>query len=120
MPSSFSNLLIGLWPIVSAMAPFVLAAGVWYLRTQFATKGDFDALSAKVTELTTAVQAGQVSIKHLTDEQDSAPTRIDLLNKIAALEGRTSGIEAGMHGIQSQLATTNDYLQILVERGIKQ
>lgn len=117
--SPVSSMLIGLWPIVSALTPFVLAGGVWYLRTQFASKADFDALSLKVINLTTAVQTAQGSIDHLTAEQDSTPTRIELLNKIAAVEGRASGIEADVQGIKSRLDTANDYLQILVQRGME-
>lgn len=117
--SPVSSMLVGLWPTLSALTPIVLAGGVWYLRTQFASKSDFDALSTKVIELTAAVRTAQGSIDHLTDEQDSTPTRIELLNEIAALNGRVSGMEAGMHGIEQRLATTNTYLQILVERGME-
>jgi hypothetical protein len=65
------------------------------------------------------VQTAQGSIEHLSDEQDSAPTRIQLMERISSLDARVSGMESGIDSVRHQLATTNDYLKILVDRGLK-
>lgn len=118
MPSSLLNLMIDLWPIISAITPILFGAGFLYLRTQFPTKADFDGLARTVGDLANKLTATTSAVDHLAQEQDSAPTRVELMNRIAALDGRISHLEGAIGGIATQLDTTNDYLKIIVERGL--
>lgn len=118
MPSIL-NALIELWPVITALSPILFGAGLLYLRTQFPTKADFDVLAKTVTDLAINLTATTTAVDHLAQEQDSAPTRIQLMEKIASVEGRVSGVERGLSSIEAQLHTTNDYLKILVDRGLE-
>lgn len=117
MPSIF-NALIELWPVITALSPILFGAGLLYLRTQFPTKADFDKLATTVTSLSNNLTATTTAVDHLAQEQESAPTRIELMNQIATLGGRVSGMEGSLKGISSQLETTNDYLRIIIENGL--
>lgn len=118
MPSSLLNILIELWPILSAITPLLFGAGFLYLRTQFPTKADFDSLAKTVNEIGDKMIITTSAVDHLAQEQESAPTRIELMNRIADLGGRVSKMEGSLDGIATQLDTTNDYLKIIVERGL--
>lgn len=118
MPSSLLNLLIDLWPILSAITPLLFGAGFLYLRTQFPTKADFDSLAKTVTAIGDKMLVTTSAVDHLAQEQESAPTRVELMNRIAELGGRVSKMEGSLSGISSQLDTTNDYLKVIIERGL--
>jgi len=118
VPSSLLNIMIDLWPIISAITPILFGAGFLYLRTQFPTKADFDSLARTVGDLANRLTATTTAVDHLAQEQDSAPTRIQLMEKIAAVDARVSGVERGLGSIERQLNSTNDYLKILVDRGL--
>lgn len=118
MPSVIAALL-DFWPIITALTPILLGAALLYLRTQFPTKADFDSLAGNVADLGNKLTATTTAVDHLAQEQDSAPTRIQLMEKIASVEGRVSGVERGLTSIEAQLHTTNDYLKILVDRGLE-
>lgn len=111
--------LIDIWPILSSLTPLILLGGFYWLRTKFPTKEDFDKLSGQFDNLDGVVATLKVETGHLIEERDAAPTRVQLLEAIGKLSARQSGVEAGMASIGTQLATTNDYLQILVERGLR-
>jgi hypothetical protein len=117
MPSILAT-LISLWPLVSQIAPLLFGIAIIYLRSQFPHKTDFAALAATVTALAEKLTANSASVEHLAKDQESAPNRIELMGRIAALEGRVSGVESGLQGIRHQLDTANDYLKILVDRGL--
>lgn len=118
MPSSLLNILIELWPILSAITPLLFGAGFLYLRTQFPTKADFDSLAKTVNEIGDKMLVTTSAVDHLAQEQESAPTRVELMNRIADLGGRISRMEGSVSGISNQLETTNDYLKIIVENGL--
>jgi hypothetical protein len=117
MPSLLDT-VIGLWPIVSQIAPLLFGVAIIYLRSQFPHKTDFAALAQTVTTLSEKLSANSTSVEHLAKDQVSSPNRIELMSRIAALEGRVSGVESGLQGIRHQLDTANDYLKILVDRGL--
>lgn len=120
MPAdSWIDSLIALWPILSSLTPLILLGGFYWLRTQFPSRQDFEALTSNVDQLDNDVGTLKVEIGHLIDERDAAPTRVQLMEEIGKLNGRVSGVEAGITAIGTQLATANDYLQILVERGLR-
>lgn len=118
MPSLLS-MLVEFWPVITALSPILFGAALLYLRTQFPTKAGFDALVETVNGLSKNLTATTTAVDHLTQGQDSAPTRVELMGQIAALSGRVSAVERGLSGIEAQLHTTNDYLKILVDRGLE-
>lgn len=116
--SSLADVLAIVWPAIPTVAPIAFGAGFLYLRTQFPTKADFDSLVNTVNSMGEKLTANSIAVDHLAKEQDSAPSRVEILQKIGQLEGRVSGFEGVLDGMQHQLSTANDYLKILVDRGL--
>ncbi len=113
------TILIKLWPIASTITPIILLAGFLWLRQKFPSKEDFEALKVNVDKLKVDQVATTNAIKELKDERDDPPTRVQLMAEMGDLAERVSAMEASFHGISSQLNTTNNYLQILIERGVR-
>lgn len=111
--------LISLWPILSGITPIILLAGFYWLRTKFPTKEDFDALTAKVGQLSIDQIKCNTTVDQLKAERDDPPTRYEMLEYLARLSGRMSAVEAKTDGISKQVETGNDYLQILIERSVR-
>jgi len=111
--------IIDLWPILSSITPVILLAGFYWLRTKFPTKEDFDALAGKVAQLSVDQVKCSDAVEQLKLEQDDPPTRLELLEHMAKLSGRLHAVEATTAGIAKQVDTSNDYLQILIERGVR-
>lgn len=118
MSSIYATLAVFL-PILSQIAPVLFGVAILYLRSQFPHKSDFDRLANQVSDLGAKLSANSASVEHLARDQDSAPNRMELLGRISGLESRVSGMESGIQSIQHQLHTTNDYLKILVDRGLE-
>lgn len=112
------QLIIDLWPIASTITPIILLAGFLWLRQKFPSKEDFDALKQTVDQLKTDQVASTQTIRLLKNERDDPPTRVQLMAEMATLAGRVSAVEASLKGVGDQVATSNDYLQILIERGV--
>ena len=110
--------LIDLWPIASTITPLILLAGFYWLQTKFPSKLDFAALADKVDQIEVDQAAASAAVQRMSEDRDSPPTRLQLMQHIAGLEGRVSAVEAGLASINTQLKTANEYLQILVERGL--
>lgn len=124
------SLIIDLWPIASTITPIILLAGFLWLRQKFPSKEDFDALKLTVDVLkvdqaaTTAATANALeatnnAIKELKGERDDPPTRVQLMAEMATMAGRVSAVEAKVDGVGNAVETANDYLQILIERGVR-
>jgi len=113
------QLIIDLWPIASTITPIILLAGFLWLRQKFPSKEDFDALKATVDKLTVDQAASTNTIKLLKNERDDPPTRVQLMDELGDLAERTSGVEASVKGLSTQLGTAMDLLQILIERGVR-
>lgn len=111
--------LVDFWPILSSLTPLILLGGFYWLRTKFPSQTDFDKLRDNVSDLDTVVAKLKTETDHLIEERDAAPTRVQLLEAISALNGRVSNMEGGMDGLSRQLQTVSDYLQILVDRGLR-
>ncbi|PHP19549.1 hypothetical protein CG471_11865 [Sphingobium sp. IP1] len=119
------SLIIKLWPIASTITPIILLAGFLWLRQKFPSKEDFDSLKRTVDALQidqvatkNSLEATNSAIKELKADRDDPPTRVQLMAEMAVLAGRVSGIEAEVKGVGKQVETSNDYLQILIERGV--
>ncbi|WP_300113352.1 hypothetical protein [Sphingobium sp.] len=120
------RLIIDLWPIASTITPIILLAGFLWLRQKFPSKEDFDVLKLNVDKLkldqaatTNALEATNSTIKELKGERDDPPTRVQLMAEMATMAGRVSAVEAKVDGVGNAVETANDYLQILIERGVR-
>ncbi|HEX7820665.1 MAG TPA: hypothetical protein VF463_08595 [Sphingobium sp.] len=112
------SLLIDIWPVLSGATPIILMAGFYWLRTKFPTKEDFDKLQTTVTQLSVDQVKCNAAVVQLEAEHKESPTPIELMAQLATLAGRMSGVENRVDGVGKQVETANDYLQILIERGI--
>ena len=124
------SFIIDLWPIASTITPVILFAGFLWLRQKFPSKEDFDLLKGTVDKLkidqaattaatANALEATNVAIKELKGERDDPPTRVQLMAEMATMAGRVSAVEAKVDGVGNAVETANDYLQILIERGVR-
>lgn len=113
------SLIIKLWPIASTITPIILLAGFLWLRQKFPSKEDFDTLRGKVDKLTVDQAKTADAIKELKAGRDDPPTRVQLMAEMAVLAGRVSAVEAKVDGVGNAVETSNDYLQILIERGVR-
>jgi hypothetical protein len=118
MPDWF-KIIVDLWPIASTITPVILIAGFLWLRTKFPLKEDFDKLAANVKTLSDEQISCAARLTAVEDDLDSEPTRVQLLAQMTVMSSKISRVEAQTEGVQSQLATANDYLQIIIERGMK-
>jgi hypothetical protein len=117
MPSWFS-IVTDLWPIASTITPLILLAGFLWLRTKFPTKEDFDGVKKTVDQLVIDQTKCSAAVESLKEERDDPPTRVELMAQMAGLSGRLSAVEQKSDGIADRVDTANDYLQILIERGL--
>ncbi len=118
MPDWLST-VVDLWPIASTITPIILLAGFFWLRTKFPLKEDFDKLAVIVRQLGDEQIACSARLTAVEEDQDSEPTRVQMLAQMTVMSNKISRVEAQTEGVQSQLATANDYLQIIIERGMK-
>lgn len=110
--------VVDLWPVLSSLTPVILLAGFYWLRTKFPDKADFDALKVTVEQIELDQTSLNLIVKRLDEERDSHPSRIHLLEELGTVESRVKSVETGQLGLSMQLKTANEYLQILVERGL--
>lgn len=113
------KLIVDLWPIASTITPLILIAGFLWLRTKFPDKAEFDKVVVTVNQVVTDQATCAQAIKELKSERDDPPTRIDLMAQLGTMSGRLSAVEAKSDGIADRVETANDYLQILIERGVR-
>lgn len=118
MPVNWLQLLSLLWQVASTVTPLILLGGFFWLRQQFPSKTDFDALTVKVTALEANQQKDSLRIGHIISDVEDPPTRIDLLRHISELTNRVAHVEATTQGIAKQLGTVHDYVHTLIERGL--
>jgi hypothetical protein len=50
---------------------------------------------------------------------ESQPSKSELSSAQAVVAGRVSGVESALRGLERQVGTGNDLLQLLIEQGIK-
>lgn len=118
-----------LWPIAATITPLIMIAGFYWLSSKFASvvahtelKCEVDAHKIKLTTI-------DATLAGLERDADDEPTRMDLMNKLSALNERMSRSEAQSEALQRQmttqnvavtreLSTLNQYLHTLIERGI--
>jgi hypothetical protein len=119
-----------MWPIAVIITPVIVGAGILWLKTQFPTKGELTAHEREVqTDLkkhTDRFEAGSRKFAEhdkrlalVEEECKSVPTRQSLQGELSQLSQRMRGVEVGFESVGRQLGTTNDYLKIIVDKGLK-
>ena len=128
-----------LWPIAVIAMPFILGAGVLWLKSQFPTRAELTALGTKIDTETKVLEerieseVGSVRDRFergshkfaehdrrlalVEDDCKKSPTKNELNQGMAVLAGRMSGVESSLKGVEKQLGTQHDYLRTLLERG---
>lgn len=132
---SFALILQILWPIAVIAIPFVVGAGVLWLKSQFPTRAELEALGKKLEgEIDSAAgdtrdrfeRGSRKFAEHdsrlalVENDCKASPTKGDLNQGMTVLAGRMSGVESGLKGVEKQLSTQHDYLRTLLERGLSQ
>ena len=111
-----------LWPVITALAGIAVVIATLWLRSKFTPIEDHRGLAKRVGALETHASGIDERVKHAEALLTQAPTRQELQEDIAALGARMTGVEAridmGFDSINTRLATTNDYLHSLIERGL--
>lgn len=119
-----------IWPIASAVTPLLLGGGFLWLKSQFPTRVDFDALKAKIDtdiaairehnkNIESAQKLDSQRIERLEHDAEGSPTRIELMKMMGEMSSRLARFEGTAEMLSRQLATQNDYLHTLVEKGLK-
>lgn len=111
-----------LWPIASVITPVLLATGLMWLRTQFATKAEMAAraadLAAKQEAHGKAIDDHETRLRLIEQDAGRPPTRHELYEKMSDVAGRTGAIEASLEGLEKQVGTLNEYLRTIIERDL--
>ena len=137
----FIAILNILWPIAALITPALIGAGILWLRSQFATKAELEAVKADLPARMTALgkevdnrlnahaerfERGSAKfadhdkrIALVEADCKEVPTRQNLQAELSQISQRLRGVETGFEGMERQLNTTNDYLKIIVDKGFK-
>jgi hypothetical protein len=126
---SWISVLQILWPIAVTVLPFVVGGGFLWLKTQFPTKGELDAVRAEISrrieEHAKRFERGSTKFAEhdrrlalVEDDCESSPSKGDLNQGMTVLAGRMSGVESAMKGVERQLNTQHDYLRTIIDKGL--
>lgn len=118
------------WPIVVTLVSLASFAILLWLKTQFPTKADLKAtekdILAKIGAHQSRLDEGSKQLANLDrrvavveKDCESQPTKDELNRGHAVLAGRVSGVESALRGLERQVGTGNDMLNILVEQGLR-
>lgn len=107
-----------IWPIAATITPVVMLGGFAWLKTKFPAIEDVEDIEDQLRDLRERKVKTESRLDTIERDLQSAPTRADLQNIISNLSERIGGLEAQNRGFERQLKTQNDYLQVLVERGM--
>ena len=118
------------WPIAAVITPLVLGAGFIWLKTQFPTKAELKQLEKELEQRldghadrfergSTKLADHDKRLALVEEDCKSIPSRQTLQEALSQLSQRVRGIEVGFDGVSRQLGTTNDYLKIIVDKGLK-
>lgn len=128
------------WPIAVTLLPIVVAAGVLWLKSQFPTKAELQAVQDKVAADLVGVEQRltekmdehddrldvgsrkmadhHTRISLVENECKQAPSRDVIQAELSQLSSRVRGVEAYLEGTNRQLTTLNDYLHTLIQNGL--
>lgn len=100
-----------LWEGFTTLVPFFFVAGFAWLKTQFASRSE-------VNDLNTNMEKVLLRLDEMKDDIDASPNRTDILAQIAVTNARLSAVEADIRGVSRQLVTQDQYLRIIIEKGM--
>lgn len=107
------------WPVFLGAGTFVMLFGLLWLRSKFTPIEEHKAVAKRVTDLESLTTGQDQRIAHVEGAMEQAPTRQELQDDIGELASRMTGVETGLQGIDARLKTQNDYLHLLVEKGLR-
>ncbi len=129
-----------LWPVAVVLLPLVTATGFLWLKTQFPTKAELEAvrvdvaaklaateqrLTDKLDEHEERLDIGSKKMAELDkrtalveEECKQAPSRNTLQSELSMMAQRIRGVEVQTQGINDQLVTQNTYLHTIIERSM--
>ena len=107
----FPEWLRTLWEGFTTLIPFLFVAGFAWLKTQFASRDE-------VVKLNTTMEKVLLRLDDMKDDIEAPPTRTEVLAQVARVMERLSAVEADIKGVSRQLATQNQYLHTIIEKGL--
>lgn len=112
------------WPVVggvfSIVSPIVMAAFILWMKSQFATQQQVEQQAARIDLLKEAQLLIAGRVQALEDDAKREPTRGQLGERLGGLAERLAGVEKGLVSLERIGGTTNNYLELLVEKGLRQ
>lgn len=128
--SAIATYLTALWPIAATITPLVLLGGFLWLKTQFAGAKDVADINTNIAEFRIRFAQIETELGTLATNDVSEPTRVDLMQSLAAMDARMSRMEANNealvrqlgaqnHSLQRELKTLSDYVHSLIEQGLQ-
>lgn len=104
-----------LWPVVVGLSALLSSVVVLWLSSRYATLKSHGDLVEKVSKHGDRI----TKVEELCAQ---TPTRQELQEDIAELGERMSAVEtqvtSGFEGMRDQQRTTNDYLHLIIEKGL--
>lgn len=107
------------WQVAVVLTPVVLGCIFLWLKTQFQSKADAAAEALRVSRLERDHSAMAERIGSLERLSDDPPTRSSLSKDVGKVAERVRGLETGLSAVQKALGTANNYLQTLIEQGLR-
>lgn len=116
---AWTDYLRATWPVIAAAVGLIITGAVLALGTRFASIGAFNKLKSRLVALEGHRANHDARIVRLEEIAVTSPTRQELQDDIGSLSERMRGVEAQVSGLNARFETLNDYLQMLIERGLK-
>ncbi|MBX9881236.1 MAG: hypothetical protein K2X73_04615 [Sphingomonas sp.] len=122
------------WPILTGVAAFMVMVASLLLNSRFVTRAEHklhaEADRERDAKRDEAIEAHDREIKLLTQHLKEPPTRHELDERLSTVLQRLSSVEAEMRSnslridrefdsLSKQLGTLNDYLQAIIEQGMR-
>lgn len=131
MSASYLEWFRAAWPVLVALCGFMGLFFMLWLKSRFVTKDELAGTSAKVDARIKDVECRADTLDDLVAAQDkrlslleehinTSPSRQEIQSEISRLAERVSGMDASVKGIGQQLATQNQYLHTIIDRGLGQ
>lgn len=119
-----------LWPVFAVLAGLASGGIVLGLKSMFASTAAHNSHDDRLCLVETFVIEQKTALGILPTRQQLGDdirkqseriveTREEILEQVGDLGERIAGLEAGMTGLADQSKTTNTYLQMMIERGMK-
>jgi hypothetical protein len=115
----FLDLIRTLWPVLVGLVVVTTGGVLAALTTRFVTASRFDLLRDRVDRIDAGCERREVRVVALEEAARMSPTRIELQEDIGEIGARMTGVEVGIKAIDGRLETQNQYLNMLLDRGMR-